>query len=581
MTPLPRLYNKKLKFWLPLFLVVVCGLFQLHAVLLTPVNQQRLDLEALHLQRDSGFNPKLSTYSLYTFINKVHDGAKLHLHWDDLVDLSPGSSMVAQFRQIDDESRCSAEVEAFGSVNSYWLESYETKVLRSMANLFCLKDVPDRVFVRSPTGYLSVPVEGRRRYGSLLNTSFSNNDFMNEYNSLDANVNHYDFYPLNTLNKSVDIDVNQFYFDPEYEMIKLTQSQNKHQLSPEDSKYLGFLKYANSIVDDSDRYFKYPWIYSDVVQGNSHHLAHPFFKRFISIRERQSIIQHMIRAWFEFAEAIDVPSWVNYGSLLGWAYNGVNMPWDTDVDIQLSIRHLDYLSRHYNNSLVLENPQWGNAKYLLDISPTYVRQGNGRNFIDGRFIDINSGLYIDISALSHTNFNPPSTLAGDDNDILVHCKHFNWHSLSEILPLRHTYFEGSSVYIPSNISSILDRKYGKESFTTKLNFMDYNYQDDINLWVPDSVCAKSPEINRFQSSSRTSLTLPGACDSRMLQDEYNINYQFGHRHLLLNADIDHPVDYNIKDLGDLPITRKDTWSYYHDLHNGLVHNENWFHEYND
>lgn len=570
---MPRFYNKKVKLLLPLILVITCILYQIHQIWLVPVNQNHLELLSYHHQVDSHFDPKLSTYHVYNHIN--NGGKHLSFHWDDYVDLSPGNSMLDKFKS---SGVCDKRTEAYGSVNSYWLESYNTKVLRSMTNLFCLKDIPKQIFVRTPSSYVKIPVVARERYGQKLNDTFEDK-IVDQYEA--AEKSGLTSYPLKKLNKTVPIDVEDFYFDPQHEIMKLASQQS---LSTEEFEYFEFLKYANSIVDNSDRYFKYPWIYSDVVQGNSHHLAAPFFKRFIPIRERQSIIQHMIRAWFEFAQSIDVPSWINYGSLLGWAYNGVNMPWDTDVDIQLSIRHLDYLLRHFNNSLVFEDPKFGNAKYLLEISPTYVRQGNGRNFIDGRFIDVNSGLYIDISAVSHTNFKPPANLA-DKDEILVHCKHFNWHSLNEILPLRHTYFEGSSVYIPHNISSLLSQKYGRESFTTKSRFLGYNYQKDINLWVSDEICTEAPrmktryEINENNEIDETRLSLAGACNSKLLQDEYMINYQYGQRHKQLNGDIDTPIFYDIEMLGDLPITRKDAWDYYNDLAMERVSNTNWFHEY--
>lgn len=594
---LPKYYNKRLKFGLPCLLVLVSLVYLLHIIWLKPINQDILEVKAIDMHMKNVFNPKFSTNHIYKYLVEYFDSPKdefgVFFHWDDYVDSSVADSVLAKLKVDNSECSCDENMINFGNVDSYWMESYHTKVLRSMTNLFCSKSIPDQIFVPSNSNYIKVPVLGKKRYGSLLNTSVS----LDNYEILDdvlpkslqgpgISPDESQVYSVKPYNKSIDMDVNEFYFDVEYEIFQLNQLKSSGVITASESKRLDFLKQANEMVDDVDRYFKYPWIYSDVVQGNSHHLSYPFFKRYIPIRERQSIIQHIIRAWFEFAEAIEVPSWVNYGSLLGWAYNGVNMPWDTDVDVQLSIRHLDYLARYYNNSLIIENPKLGNGKYLLDISPSYVRQGNSRNFIDGRFIDVNSGLYIDISAVSHTSFKPPSELKHyeDDNDVLVHCKHFNWHALSEILPLRHTYFEGSSIYIPSNISSILTRKYGRESFTTKSNFMNYNYQSDINLWVSDDICSSSPAINRFETDKdgkedKSELTLAGACNSQVLKDEYKISYEFSQRHSMIDEDIDHPISYKIEDFQEMSLTRKDTWDYYDDIRLRKVKDGNWYHEY--
>ncbi|EGW35139.1 uncharacterized protein SPAPADRAFT_58328 [Spathaspora passalidarum NRRL Y-27907] len=323
------------------------------------------------------------------------------------------------------------------------------------------------------------------------------------------------------------------------------------------------------MVDNTPRYFKYPWIITDIIQGRAHHLSFPFFKRYIGDRERHSILHHMVRSWFQFTQVHGFNTWINYGNLLGWTYNGINMPWDTDIDVQIPIAQLDRLARDFNQSIIMENPRYGNARYLLEIAPTYIRQGNGKNFIDARFIDINSGLYIDISALSRTGFHPPAEFHNKESDMLVHCKNWNWHSLDELLPLRHTYFEGASVYIPQNVSQILTYKYGTKSFT-QTKYHNHNYQKDIQMWVPDYICKKSPK-HRFNEFGQ--LTRSGACNSEMLMDEYDITKECTQRHQNLNQDLSNPKYYNIE---DLPIFRKDAWDYYNDLNNNLVNHDRWY-----
>ena len=118
----------------------------------------------------------------------------------------------------------------------------------------------------------------------------------------------------------------------------------------------------------------------------------------------------MIRVWFQLMETYGYTSWINYGNLLGWKFNGLNMPWDTDIDVQMPIVELDRLAMNLNQTLIIENPRFGNARYWLEISPSYIRQGNGKNHIDARFIDIHSGLYIDITGLSTEEMIPePAT----------------------------------------------------------------------------------------------------------------------------------------------------------------------------
>ena len=86
----------------------------------------------------------------------------------------------------------------------------------------------------------------------------------------------------------------------------------------------------------------------------------------------------MIRVWFQLMETYGYTSWINYGNLLGWKFNGLNMPWDTDIDVQMPIVELDRLAMNLNQTLIIENPRFGNARYWLEISPSYIRQGNGK-----------------------------------------------------------------------------------------------------------------------------------------------------------------------------------------------------------
>lgn len=586
-----KFYTKRIKHvvrMLGLSAVVVYSIstFILH----DSITQPHLEAHALELHRQSHFNPRDSTHALFEYIqSRLGDSAPpmgdkngVYFHWDDWVDLSAGDSILGKYRIRDPSGGCDSIIESFADVNGYFMESYQKKVYRGMADLYCLKEIPEKILAATDDNYIEVPVIGKKRLG--LSGNHSKESVVQKMANMPQEETDLKTTDYKALQKKVQVAPEDFIFNPDLEIFRLKQKLNINDISAQEVKRLDFLQYANTIVDSADRFFKYPWIITDVVSGRSHHLAYPFFKKFISDRERQSVIHHMVRAWFQFAEANGFASWINYGSLLGWAYNGVNMPWDTDIDIQLPIAQIDRLGQDFNMTLIMENPRFGNAKYLLEVSPTYIRQGNGRNFIDARFIDINSGLYIDISALSHSTFIPPAEFyerfhSKDEiaRAMPVHCKNWNWHTLEELLPIRHTYFEGASVYIPHNISSILDRKYGHASYTTKSHFLSHNYQNDIKMWVPDRICKRPPGVDsRYIDDLRAELTAEGACKDMTLKDEYRITHEPAERHAELNIDVDTSVDYETEILGDLPIFRKDSWEYYNDIAHGLVANDNWY-----
>lgn len=589
-TTIPKFYNKKLRALLPFLLLLLCLYKTATVFFKTEINQAELEAHALAYHKSTEFNPKNIALDLYNYVieqqhsleSKVGDSRGIYFHWDDWVDLSASNHLLNRAKLASPSGTyCELSLVKFGSVSGHKLESYETKVQRGAVNLYCSHPLPQRVVIATDESLIEVPVIGKKRFGNHKTVPVKSDQLVNKMKQLHQASANFTRKPIIDLQKQVAIEPDDFIFKPDVEIFGLQEKLNNQTITSEEMKYLEFLEYSNNhLVDHTDRYFKYPWIYTDMLQGKSHHIAYPFFKRYISDRERQSVMHHIIRAWFQFAEVNGFASWINHGSLLGWAFNGLNMPWDTDIDVQMPIAQLDRLARNYNRTLVMENPRYGNGRYWLEVAPTYIRQGNGRSFIDARFVDIQSGLYIDISALSHTEVPPPTDKNGKLVDNLstmsVHCKNWNWHSLDELLPIRHTYFEGASVYIPKKVKEPLKHKYGAKALTN-YHFHNHNYQSDISLWVNDQVCANPPfsktksRFNKYQQ-----LTKKGACNSKVLQDEYNIVKECTQRHHELNQDLDQPKFYDIATMGDLPIFRKDAWDYYYEINHHLANNDNWY-----
>lgn len=592
-----KLYRRRCVVALPLLAILVILVYR---TLCGNISDNQLVAHSLALQGASSFNPRSLVSGIYSYISSLLDpklesslfkspfGTEegLHFHWDDWVDLSVADKYLKEFRNLYPDGKCDDWLRDYASVNPYFMESHKTKILRGMVNLYCVKDIPQRVLASTDKGFVEIRVSDNKRVGEdnvpMGATKRSVVKQMEELQphaqSTDGSNGVITFHPYKKLEKVVDIDPMDFVFNPDTKIFALKAALNMNSILEDDVQYLQFLESANAQVDTADRFFKYPWIYTDVVSGRSHHTSFPFFNRYISKRERQSVLHHMVRVWFQFAESQGINSWITSGTLLGWAYNGVNMPWDTDIDIQIPIAQLDKLSRKFNSTLVVENPRDGNAKFLFEVSPTYIRQGNGRNFIDARFIEISTGLYIDLVGVSHTGDVPPVDLSQSDSALTklmsmpVHCKHWNWNSLEELLPLRHTYFEGASIYIPKNALAILVRGYGVESFTTKLDFNNHHYDSELGLWVPISDCT-------IACSALSLLEIPnplGNCRSDRLEDEIRIVERCAARHKLMNADLDHPIDYDLDSFEDLPLSRKDVWDYLNDINNKKATGTGWY-----
>jgi hypothetical protein len=79
------------------------------------------------------------------------------------------------------------------------------------------------------------------------------------------------------------------------------------------------------------------------------------------------------------------------------------MPWDTDIDVQVSEGTMQFLAQYYNmteHPFTLPGVQGGRT-YLLEINPNFVVRTTDDflNVIDARWIDTSSGLFIDITSI--------------------------------------------------------------------------------------------------------------------------------------------------------------------------------------
>lgn len=104
----------------------------------------------------------------------------------------------------------------------------------------------------------------------------------------------------------------------------------------------------------------------------------------------------------------------------------------------------------------------GGRSYLLEINPYYVVKSieDKLNVIDGRWIDMSSGLFIDITAVRKDD----KGRAKGESEALM-CKDKHHYDESQIFPLRESYFEDVPVKIPYAYTELLEEEYGPRSLT--------------------------------------------------------------------------------------------------------------------
>lgn len=86
------------------------------------------------------------------------------------------------------------------------------------------------------------------------------------------------------------------------------------------------------------------------------------------------------------------------------------MPWDPDADVQITEADMYFLFAYYNKSKYFYRPDGipEGRTYLLEINPyfKYRELDDQLNFIDARWIDMSTGLYIDITAARYAVNHP-------------------------------------------------------------------------------------------------------------------------------------------------------------------------------
>jgi hypothetical protein len=220
---------------------------------------------------------------------------------------------------------------------------------------------------------------------------------------------------------------------------------------------------ANTEVDDG-KYFHEP--------GGDNELGHYDIRYYkgapVTYEERGHTLNHLIRSYLTIFREQNIETWIAHGTLLGWWWNGKIMPWDWDLDTQVSATTLTWLGENlnmtiHNYTFTEENGTEGVRQYLLDVNPNILERvrGDGMNVIDARWIDTRNGLFIDVTGLAETE---PSAHPG-----IWSCKNFHRYRTRDIYPLRETVFEGVPTLVPYSFDRILTEEYSTMALTKTLH----------------------------------------------------------------------------------------------------------------
>jgi hypothetical protein len=116
--------------------------------------------------------------------------------------------------------------------------------------------------------------------------------------------------------------------------------------------------------------------------------------------------------------------------------------------------------------------------YLLDVNPNSRQRSRmaGRNVIDARWIDVENGMFIDITGLSELD---PRGRPG-----VVSCKNNHHYPRERLFPLRRGEFEGVAAWLPNDVEWVLADEYGAKSMV-ETQWQGHTWNAKLREWIKD------------------------------------------------------------------------------------------------
>lgn len=217
------------------------------------------------------------------------------------------------------------------------------------------------------------------------------------------------------------------------------------------------------------------------------HSFHPHYDgRFadkpVKYSEKRLHLTALVKTYLSTMNDIGAETWIMHGSLLGWWWNRKIMPWDTDLDVMMSEKSMFHLANYYNMTIHhFKLPDSGEGRdYMLEVNP-HCRNGSlsdSLNKIDARWIDMETGLFIDITSLRR---NGTAEAEGKAGAMMSKDNHHYMHD--DIYPLRETMFEDTPAKVPYAYSDLLLEEYGPDALTLK-DFQNHHFDQERMEWIP-------------------------------------------------------------------------------------------------
>ena len=200
--------------------------------------------------------------------------------------------------------------------------------------------------------------------------------------------------------------------------------------------------------------------------------------------EHRAALTMLMQTYLSTMVDLGIETWIMHGTLLGWYWNRLILPWDSDIDVMVTEKSIEHLAGYYNMSVfhvgMIDEVQGEEAKrfeYLLEVNPHWKNATEDDvNHIDARFVDMESGLFIDITTLRR---NRTAIALGEPEACMVKDGHA--YVYDDIFPLRQSEFEGQEVRVPFAYAKVLAEEYGQKALA-EVYYQNHRFDVQTGEW---------------------------------------------------------------------------------------------------
>lgn len=130
----------------------------------------------------------------------------------------------------------------------------------------------------------------------------------------------------------------------------------------------------------------------------------------ISEDRARHALKVLLQTYLATCRDLGIETWLMHGTLLGWWWNKQILPWDTDADVMVSEPSIYRLAANYNMTTYhYRYPAIPKGRsFQLEVNPHYTTRGEDDklNVVDARWIDMENGLFIDITTARYDMEHP-------------------------------------------------------------------------------------------------------------------------------------------------------------------------------